>query len=534
MRSKYSLEYVERWIKEHPDEPMIRGARQPVEGTVGPTVELGELNIAANSFITIDSSGDAQRLAHVAGGQILIAQGTTTVPSWNAVSGDITIDSAGAVAIASGVIVAADVSGSAAIEFSKLEALTDGNILVGNASNVAASVNPSGDVDISNSGVFSIASEVIVNADVSLTADIAKSKIDSAGTWANAEIANLPTLGTNPSPARQTAITNAELDGNIALSKLQTQPEANATADQTDAEIETAYNNQVGAMSQATAEAGTSTTIERITALRIKQAIDALAAGGGVDLTTKGDIHGYDTTQKRIPIGANDEVLTADSAQALGLKWAAAAAAGTPTAITFSTMFETGARFGQNVSGGGSIAFDGSGVTLLTSATGGGIAELEITQNNIISTAWAVWTMNFKIGFDVRISTAGTDYQACMGIGNPTIAAGGITFTIRHVGIKAVRAAGGAQDESATNANGTTETATNIGTDANLSHLISIISTSAEILFYRDNSLVATHTTNLPTGTINEDGLQMGVTNVNVASGSDWEASAYSLEVFSA
>jgi hypothetical protein len=42
-------------------------------------------------------------------------------------------------------------------------------------------------------------------------------------------------------------------------------------------------------------------------------------------LTTKGDLFGYDTDVERIPIGANDEVLTADSTQALGLKWAAAA-----------------------------------------------------------------------------------------------------------------------------------------------------------------------------------------------------------------
>jgi len=49
--------------------------------------------------------------------------------------------------------------------------------------------------------------------------------------------------------------------------------ETAATADQTDAEIETAYNAQVGAMSQATAETGTSTTVERVTAERIAQAI---------------------------------------------------------------------------------------------------------------------------------------------------------------------------------------------------------------------------------------------------------------------
>jgi len=61
--------------------------------------------------------------------------------------------------------------------------------------------------------------------------------------------------------------------------------ETAATADQTNAEIETAYNAQVAAMSQATAEAGTSTTIERVTAQRIKQAIDALGGGGGTGQT---------------------------------------------------------------------------------------------------------------------------------------------------------------------------------------------------------------------------------------------------------
>lgn len=42
-------------------------------------------------------------------------------------------------------------------------------------------------------------------------------------------------------------------------------------------------------------------------------------------LTTKGDLFGFDTADARIPIGTNGHILTADSTQSLGLKWAAPA-----------------------------------------------------------------------------------------------------------------------------------------------------------------------------------------------------------------
>jgi len=54
--------------------------------------------------------------------------------------------------------------------------------------------------------------------------------------------------------------------------------------------------------------------------------------GGGQEgvpddlLTTKGDTHGFDTSNARVGIGADSTVLTADSTEALGLKWAASAA----------------------------------------------------------------------------------------------------------------------------------------------------------------------------------------------------------------
>lgn len=52
---------------------------------------------------------------------------------------------------------------------------------------------------------------------------------------------------------------------------------------------------------------------------------DYIQTGATSPLTTKGDIWGFSTVDARIPIGSNNTVLTADSTQALGLKWAAAA-----------------------------------------------------------------------------------------------------------------------------------------------------------------------------------------------------------------
>ena len=79
--------------------------------------------------------------------------------------------------VLSGSIVNADINASAAIAFSKLASLTSANILVGNGSNVATSVAVTGDVTISNAGVTAIATGVVVDADISATAAIAFSKL---------------------------------------------------------------------------------------------------------------------------------------------------------------------------------------------------------------------------------------------------------------------------------------------------------------------------------------------------------------------
>jgi hypothetical protein len=92
--------------------------------------------------------------------------------------------------IADGAIVNADINASAAIDYSKLASLTSGNILVGNASNVATSVAVTGDVTITNAGVTAIGSGVIVNADVNASAAIAYSKLSLAGSIVNADISS--------------------------------------------------------------------------------------------------------------------------------------------------------------------------------------------------------------------------------------------------------------------------------------------------------------------------------------------------------
>lgn len=71
-------------------------------------------------------------------------------------SGDATITNAGVITIANSAVTNAKVSASAAIDFSKLATLSSGNILVGNGSNVATSVAVTGDVTISNAGVTAI------------------------------------------------------------------------------------------------------------------------------------------------------------------------------------------------------------------------------------------------------------------------------------------------------------------------------------------------------------------------------------------
>ena len=93
-----------------------------------------------------------------------------------------------------------------------------------------------------------------------------------------------------------------------------------------------------------------------------------VAVGGSSPLTTKGDLYGFSTVDARIPIGTNNQVLTADSAQALGLKWA------TPSGALTLAQIATGSFSGTSVTVSSLDTYDTiiiqiNGITNATSST---------------------------------------------------------------------------------------------------------------------------------------------------------------------
>jgi len=119
----------------------------------------GVFDIASNVVMNADINSSAgisfSKLEALPSSQILVGD-AGNVATATAMTGDINIDNTGLTTIQSGVIDSAKIATSAGIQLSQLEPLFDGNIIVGNASNVASSVTMSGNVTIDNSGLTTI------------------------------------------------------------------------------------------------------------------------------------------------------------------------------------------------------------------------------------------------------------------------------------------------------------------------------------------------------------------------------------------
>ena len=130
-------------------------------------------------------------------------------------------------------IVNAEINASAAIAHTKLASITAGQVLLGNASNVPTATALTGDVTVNSSGVTAIGSGVIVDADVSASAEIAVSKLadgaarqllqtDAAGTgveWTdNVDIpGTLDVTGAAVFDSTLTVAGAATLNGNVTM-----------------------------------------------------------------------------------------------------------------------------------------------------------------------------------------------------------------------------------------------------------------------------------------------------------------------------
>ena len=91
-------------------------------------------------------------------------------------------------------------------------------------------------------------------------------------------------------------------------------------------------------------------------------AVMTALSGGTSPLTTKGDVYGFSTVAARVPVGADGTVLTADSTQPTGLKYAATSGTGTVTTVSVATA--------NGFSGTVANATTTPAITVQTSVTG--------------------------------------------------------------------------------------------------------------------------------------------------------------------
>jgi len=203
----------------------------PTAATISGDISLSNTGIASiasgaivNADINASAGIDFNKLASLTDSQIIVGN-VSNVPTAVSVTGDIAISNTGVTSIASGAIVNADVNASAAIAFSKLAALTGGQIIVGNSSNIPTAVSVTGDIAISNTGVTSIVSGVIVDADINASAAIADTKLNTISTAG--KVSNSATTATNANTA--SAIVARDGSGNFSANTITAALSGNAS-----------------------------------------------------------------------------------------------------------------------------------------------------------------------------------------------------------------------------------------------------------------------------------------------------------------
>lgn len=220
--------------------------------------------------------------------------------------------------------------------------------------------------------------------------------------------------------------------------------------------------------------------------------------------------------------GTAGQVLTSNGA-GVDPTFQAASGGGTPTKI-ISTSFENLSRTTNTSVGGGSVAIGIWGINVDTSATISSSQTVSYRPTPVSD--GSLVGVNSTTSLTVGVKPLGSDVQAFFGLGLPTTGGSGITFTSSHIGFKIIRSASGTINLYATQADGTTETASSSlttlfegsGSQQALDLIIKINGTTSVDYYWRINngslSSATNLTTNIPTG-ITQIGI--AVSNVGVA-----------------
>lgn len=125
-------------------------------------------------------------------------------------------------------------------------------------------------------------------------------------------------------------------------------------------------------------------------------------------LTTKGDLFTFTTVDARLGIGTNDQVLTADSAQATGMKWATPVAGGGMTLIS-RTSFSNVAS--QAFDGVFTSTYETYFVTIddMRAATAGDDLQWQFRYAGPTTQTSAYYAANFGYTYLNALVTAGSD-----------------------------------------------------------------------------------------------------------------------------
>lgn len=210
------------------------------------------------------------------------------------------------------------------------------------------------------------------------------------------------------------------------------------------------------------------------------------------------------------------------------LTWAAAGGASFVSGV--STDFQAAARYGVTSAGSATADFTTTtGVDLRTIASAGHYALRWLNVASVTPFGIAnVFSTNLA---NTALGT--TTYQSWSWCGVATIATNTLSLTTNHFGFRTDKTAG-TSTGGATNANGTTETFTEFQATLSLAAFYNVLvayqNVTTNIKYYGTTSLLATHTTNLPTGVTNS-WMTCGITNQNTADDGDVQVPFMSLAV---